>query len=73
MNVINMLPMNIIFSYPPSIQLLYFALSLVIGIAGWDRKMGFWGYFFVSVVLSPAIGLMMVLVSDRKAAKKDDK
>ncbi len=53
-------------------QLLYFALSIVVAIAGRDKKMGFWGYLFVSIVLSPVLGLMMVLVSDKKTKKNTE-
>ncbi len=61
-----------VFSYPPTVQIMYFALSFVVAVAGWNRKMGFWGYLFVSILLSPLVGLMMVLVSGEKAVKKDD-
>ncbi len=60
------LPLNFIFSYPISIQIAYFLSSLVIAAAGWNRKMGFWGYLFSSVIFSPLIGLMLLLVSDKK-------
>lgn len=66
---IGLLPLNMIMSYPSTIQLLYFALSFVVAVAGWNKKMGFWGYLFVSILLSPLIGLMMVLVSGEKAPK----
>ncbi|OQW94299.1 MAG: hypothetical protein BWK79_06540 [Beggiatoa sp. IS2] len=39
-------------------------LSLILGITGRNRKMGFWGYFFASIILTPVIGLLLVLVSD---------
>lgn len=41
-------------------------LSLVIGILGRNRKFGFWGYFFGSILLTPIIGLLLVLASDEK-------
>ncbi len=69
---ISILPLNMVFSYPPTVQIMYFALSFVVAVAGWNRKMGFWGYLFVSILLSPLVGLMMVLVSGEKAVKKDD-
>jgi len=34
------------------------------GLLGRKRKLGFWGYFFGSVVLTPVIGLILVLASD---------
>lgn len=37
-----------------------------IGVMGRNRKMGFWGYFFGSLLLTPVIGLLLVLASDDK-------
>jgi cell shape-determining protein MreC len=50
--------------------ILYFVLSLIIGLLGRGRKMGFWGYFFCSLFFSPFIALLLVLASDKP--KKDD-
>ncbi|MDM8540624.1 hypothetical protein QUF90_06005 [Desulfococcaceae bacterium HSG9] len=60
------LPLNIVLSYPMNVQIVYFGLSLVLGMAGLNRKMGFWGYLFSSILLSPLIGFMLLLVSDKK-------
>ncbi len=38
--------------------------SLVIGFLGEQKKFGFWGYFFASVLLTPVVGLLLVLASD---------
>ncbi len=46
--------------------LLYILASLAMGMMGANRKFGFWGYFFASLLLSPAIGLVMLLGSDRR-------
>ena len=46
----------------------WIGLSLAIGLMGVNRKFGFWGYFFGSLMLSPAIGLLLVLASDKKPA-----
>ena len=43
--------------------LIYLALCLVVAFLGAGRKMGFYGYFFASVVLTPLIGGLLVLVS----------
>lgn len=37
--------------------------SLIVGIIGSDRKIGFWGSFLLSLVLSPLIGLIIALLS----------
>jgi len=49
-----------------NIALLYVFLSLVVAIFGANRKFGFWGYFFGSLLLTPPVGLILVLASDRK-------
>jgi hypothetical protein len=41
-------------------------LSLIIGLLGKNRKFGFWGYFFGSILLTPIIGILLVLASDEK-------
>lgn len=44
-------------------------LSVIVGLTGINRKFGFWGYFFASILLSPLIGIILVLASDpRKSA-----
>ena len=44
----------------------YLGAALILGIVGRNRKMGGWGYFFGSIVLTPAIGLILLLASDPK-------
>lgn len=41
-------------------------LSFIVALLGKNRKMGFWGYFFGSLLLTPIIGLLLVLASDPK-------
>jgi uncharacterized membrane protein len=41
-------------------------LSFLVALLGRNRKMGFWGYFFGSILLTPIIGLLLVLASDPK-------
>jgi hypothetical protein len=41
-------------------------LSALVAYIGKDRKFGFWGYFLCSVLLTPIIGLVIVLASDKK-------
>ena len=40
--------------------------SFVVGFIGSERKIGFWGAFFLSILLSPLIGLIIALVSKNK-------
>ena len=41
-------------------------LSLIVAFMGINRKFGFWGYFFASVLLTPLVGLCLVLGSDKR-------
>lgn len=40
--------------------------GLIIGLLGKNKKFGFWGYFLASIFLTPVIGLLLVLASDKK-------
>ncbi|MGE4552864.1 MAG: hypothetical protein AB7D57_07110 [Desulfovibrionaceae bacterium] len=39
------------------------ALSLLVAFAGRRRRLGFWGYLFASLLLTPLLGLLLVIVS----------
>jgi len=60
------LPVNLILAFPLQIQIGYVALSLIIALMGAHRKMGFWGYLFCAILFSPVVGLIIVLVSEKK-------
>jgi hypothetical protein len=44
----------------------YIGLAVLMGLLGRRRKLGAWGYFFASILLTPVIGLLLVLASDRR-------
>jgi uncharacterized membrane protein YiaA len=44
----------------------YILVCFFIGLYGANRKFGFWGYFFGSILLTPVIGLILVLASDKR-------
>lgn len=48
------------------VGLSWLTLSLLIAAMGRERTMGFWGYFFASIVLTPLIGLLLLLVSGKR-------
>ena len=50
----------------------YFAASLLIGLLGINRKMTFWGYFFSSLLLTPVMGVLLLLASDPKPKVTDE-
>lgn len=45
---------------------IYFALCLAIAVMGSSRKFGFWGFFFASLMLTPLIGALLVIASDKR-------
>ena len=44
----------------------YLGLSLIIGMIGKNTKFGFWGNFLVSVIMSPLVGLIVMLAQDQR-------
>ena len=42
------------------------ALSLLIGLLGINSRLGFWGNFFASILLTPLVGLLLVIASSPK-------
>jgi hypothetical protein len=42
------------------IALVYLALCLVAGIVGRNRRIGFWGFLFCSILLTPVLSLMFL-------------
>ncbi len=45
---------------------LYLVVCALIGYWGRDRKFGFWGYFIAALLLTPMVGAVIVLVSDKR-------
>jgi hypothetical protein len=66
-----MLPLFLVLKSTPPVIFFYFVMSFVLAFAGINRKMGFWGYLFSSIIFSPLIGLMLVLASDKKKPKEE--
>lgn len=52
--------------------LIYVGLALVVAIMGHRRKFGFWGYFFASLLFTPALGILFVLASSPVKRGGDD-
>jgi Na+/glutamate symporter len=50
--------------------LIYLALCFAVALLGVGRKMGFYGYFFASLLLTPIVGGLLVLISGPAAEKK---
>lgn len=47
----------------------YFALSLLVGFIGAGRRIGFFGAFMLSLILTPIIGIIITLSSTSKAVE----
>ena len=48
--------------------LIYLALCLVAAVAGRNRRIGFWGYFFSSVIFTPIISLLFLYFGQPRKA-----
>lgn len=48
-------------------------LSLIIGYLGRRRKIGFWGMTFGSILLTPLIGFIILLVTDDVKPDKENR
>lgn len=49
-----------------TIAVVYVGLCFIIALIGSNRKFGFWGYFFCSLALTPFIGAIVLLGSDKR-------
>jgi hypothetical protein len=48
--------------------LVYLALCLVAGIVGRNRRIGFWGFLFCSVLFTPVISLLFLYFATPRRA-----
>jgi uncharacterized membrane protein YhdT len=48
----------------------YVLLSYLVGLTGRNKKFGFYGYFFLSIFLTPLVGVIIVLASNYKIVRK---
>jgi len=46
--------------------ILYVSVAALVGFIGRRRKFGAWGYFFGSILLTPIIGALLIMASDRR-------
>lgn len=46
----------------------YILACLLVALFGYNRKWGFWSYFFASMAMSPLVGAIIVLASEKKSA-----
>lgn len=48
----------------------YLMLAIVFGLIGKNTNLGFWGVFLMSVFLTPAIGVVIILTAKPKNKNK---
>lgn len=51
-----------------AILLLVALCSLIIGFFGRRKKLGFWGFFFASLMLTPLFGLLLLIIAGPSTA-----
>ena len=54
-------------------MLLYVFFSIIIGLLGANKKFGFWGYFFYSLLFTPFLGIIILFASSKTVPKKCDR
>jgi hypothetical protein len=50
--------------------LAHIVLAIIAGIYGSNRNLGFWGFFIVSLIVTPFIVLFFLLLTKDKTVKK---
>ena len=55
---------------PTVFGFLYILCSMLVAYFGRHRKWGFWGYFFASLLMSPAVGLLFLLAGETSRRPK---
>ncbi|MCL2215253.1 MAG: hypothetical protein FWC06_08640 [Treponema sp.] len=58
---------------PIILILVNIVLSYFIGFLGRNRKLGFWGHFFASLLLTPIFGLLLIVATDPRKDEDTDK
>jgi len=51
--------------------ILYLAFCLLAGLCGSQRRMGFFGTFFLSVVVTPVVVLLILILTAPSRAERD--
>ena len=54
-----------------SLFLAFLVGSLIVAFLGRNCRFGFWGNFFASMLLSPLVGLLLVLAAEPKAVPEN--
>ena len=46
--------------------LIYILICYFVALIGENRKFGFWGYLFLSIFMTPILGILFVIASDKQ-------
>jgi hypothetical protein len=52
--------------------LIYFGLSLLVGLLGLKTRFGFWGNFFASMLLTPLVGFLFVIAAGGRSRRRGE-
>lgn len=47
----------------------YLLLCVIAGVVGRDTRIGFWGVTFLSIFLTPVIGLMFLMIFGQRGSR----
>lgn len=53
-----------------AVVVIWIGLCFIVALVGKDKNIGYWGVFFLSLILSPLIGLIIGLVSSTATSKQ---
>ena len=68
--MLQLFPIVVVLQLPPLIQVAYLGLCMLVAGFGRKKVMGFWGLFFGSIILSPIIGLLLLIVSKNRSPRQ---
>lgn len=54
-----------------TISFICILISFFFGYLGRNKKMGFWGYFFATLLLTPFVGAILLLASDNRSGDRE--
>ena len=55
----------------PGFVILYVGLCCLLGLIGRNSKFGFWGNFWVSVVFTPLVGIVVLFAQDLRGKPRN--
>lgn len=47
----------------PQFLIAYLILAVIVGLLGRDKQIGFWGFFLLSLVITPIVPAVFMLIS----------